>query len=195
LKKKNNLKIEINSHLKVISLLEKQDKIIHKIIKLIILKLRNGGKLMFCGNGGSAADAQHLVAELLVRLKPKNNRRPIPALTLATDTSTLTACANDYNYENVFSRSFEGLANKKDVLIVISTSGNSKNILNVLKAAKKKNIMSIGFLGNNGGKAVKDCNHSVIVDSNNTARIQETHIFLGHYILDKVEEALIYRNR
>ncbi len=195
MKKKNNLKIEINSHLKVISLLEKQDKIIHKIIKLIILKLRNGGKLMFCGNGGSAADAQHLVAELLVRLKPKNNRRPIPALTLATDTSTLTACANDYNYENVFSRSFEGLANKKDVLIVISTSGNSKNILNVLKAAKKKNIMSIGFLGNNGGKAVKDCNHSVIVDSNNTARIQETHIFLGHYILDKVEEALIYRNR
>jgi len=100
-----------------------------------------------------------------------------------------------YYFESVFSRSFEGLANKKDVLIAISTSGNSKNILKVLKISKKKNIMSIALLGNSGGKAVKNCNYSVIVDSKNTARIQEAHIFLGHYILDKVEEALIYRNR
>lgn len=195
MKKKNNLKTEIEHHLKVISLLEKQDETIHHIIKIITSKLRNGGKLMFCGNGGSAADAQHLVAELLIRLKPKNNRRPIPALSLATDTSTLTACGNDYDFESVFSRSFEGLANKKDVLIVISTSGNSKNILKVLKSSKKKNIMSIALLGNNGGKAVKNCNYSIIVDSKNTARIQEAHIFLGHYILDKVEEAIIYRHR
>lgn len=195
MKKKNNFKTEIDDHLKVISLLEKQHKIIHNIIKMITSKLRNGGKLMFCGNGGSAADAQHLVAELLIRLKPKNNRRPIPAISLATDTSTLTACGNDYDFESVFSRSFEGLANKKDVLIAISTSGNSKNILKVLKISKKKNILSVALLGNSGGKAVKNCNYSVIVDSKNTARIQEAHIFLGHYILDKVEEALIYRNR
>ena len=195
MKKKNNLKTEIDEQLKVISLLEKQHKTIHQIIKIITSKLRKGGKLMFCGNGGSAADAQHLVAELLVRLKPNNNRRPIPALSLATDTSTLTASGNDYDFESVFSRSFEGLANKKDVLIAISTSGNSKNILKVLKVSKKKNIMSIALLVNRGGKSVKNCDYSLIVDSKNTARIQEAHIFLGHYILDKVEEALIYKNR
>ena len=195
MKKKNNLKTEIDDHLKVISLLEKQHKTIHQIIKIITSKLRKGGKLMFCGNGGSAADAQHLSSEFLIRLRPNVNRNPIPALSLATDTSTLTAIGNDYDFESVFSRSFEGLANKKDVLIAISTSGNSKNILKVLKVSKKKNIMSIALLGNSGGKAVKNCDYSLIVDSKNTARIQEAHIFLGHYILDKVEEALIYKNR
>jgi D-sedoheptulose 7-phosphate isomerase len=195
LKKKNNLQAEIDDHLKVIGLLEKQNKIIHHVIKIITSKLRNGGKLMFCGNGGSAADAQHLVAELLIRLKPKNNRKPIPALSLATDTSTLTACGNDYDFDSIFSRSFDGLANKKDVLFAISTSGNSRNIIKVLKTSAKKNITSIALLGNGGGKAVKNCKYSIIVDSKNTARIQEAHIFLGHYILDKVEEALIYKNR
>lgn len=194
MKKKNNLKTEIDNHIKVISLLEKQYKTIHHIIKIITSKLQNGGKIMFCGNGGSAADAQHFVAELLIRLKPKNNRRPIAALSLASDTSTLTACGNDYDFESVFSRSFEGLANKKDVLIAISTSGNSKNILKVLKEAKKQKVYSVSFLGKGGGKSKNFTSKPIIVSSNNTARIQECHIFIGHFILEKVEDLLIKNN-
>ena len=109
------------------------------------------------------------------------------------DTSTLTACANDYGYENIFSRSFEAMAKKNDLLICFSTSGNSKNIINVLKKAKKLNISSVSFLGGNGGKAKKYSNLSIIVPSKNVARIQETHIFLGHYILDEVERYLLKR--
>ena len=188
MKKKNNLKTEINDHLKVISLLEKQHKIIHHIIKMITSKLRNGGKLMFCGNGGSAADAQHLVAELLIRLKPKNNRRPIPAISLATDTSTLTACGNDYDFESVFSRSFEGLANKKDILIAISTSGNSKNIENAILKANEIGIYTIGLLGKGGGKISKKCDTHITVPSDITARIQEMHILIGHTLVEIVEK-------
>ena len=190
MKKKNNLKTQIDDHLKVISLLEKQHKIIHHIIKMITSKLRNGGKLMFCGNGGSAADAQHLTAELLVRLRPTKNRSPIPALSLAMDTSTITACSNDYDFDRLFSRNFKALHNKNDLLFAISTSGNSKNIINVLKEAKKVKINSIALLGCKGGKAKNYCDIPLIVKSNNVARIQEAHIFLGHYILEKVEDLL-----
>ena len=126
-------------------------------IKKIYKSLRNKGKIFFCGNGGSAADAQHLAAELLIRLRPKVNRSPIPAISLCMDSSTLTACGNDYSFDEIFSRPFEALANKEDVLIVISTSGNSKNIIQVLKKAKKNKILSIGFLGSKGGIAKKYC--------------------------------------
>ena len=146
---------------------------------------------MLCGNGGSAADAQHLAAEFLIRLKPDINREPIPAIALAQDTSTITACGNDYKFQDHFARILYALGDKNDVLIVISTSGNSKNIINVLRQAKKKKIFSIGFLGNLGGKAKKLCNISLIVDSKITARIQESHIFLGHYIFEKVENELL----
>ena len=142
-------------------------------------------------NGGSAADAQHLTAELLVRLRPKVNRIPIPAISLSMDSSTLTACGNDYGFDKIFSRPFEALADKKDILIVISTSGNSKNIIEVLKKAKKKKIFSIGFLGSKGGLAKKYCNISLIVPSQSVARIQESHIFLGHYILESVENMML----
>ena len=108
---------------------------------------------MFCGNGGSAADAQHLAAEFIVRLRPHINRQPLSALTLAQDTSTITACGNDYSFDNIFLRSFQALAQKNDILVCISTSGNSKNILKVLQEVKKQNIYSIGLLGNKGGKA------------------------------------------
>ena len=117
--------------------------------------ISKGGKILFCGNGGSAADAQHLAAEFLVRLRPNVNRKPISALSLAQDTSTITACGNDYSYEDIFLRPFQALVNKNDILFCISTSGNSKNILKVLKEAKKRKIYSIGFLGNKGGKAKK----------------------------------------
>ena len=159
-------------------------------IKNIEKKLNKGGKILFCGNGGSAADAQHLAAEFLIRLRPHINRNLIPALTLIQDTSTITACGNDYSFDDIFLRPFQALSKKEDILICISTSGNSKNILKVLKEAKK-NIFTVGFLGNNGGKARKNCDIKLIVKSNNTARIQECHIFLGHFILEKVEDLII----
>ena len=133
-----SLQKKIKYHSQSINEISKQSNEIQKIIKLLVKKITNGGKIFFCGNGGSCSDAQHLTAEMLIRLKPKNNRKPIPALSLATDTSTLTACGNDYSFDEIFSRPFDALSNKKDVLFIISTSGNSKNIINVLKKAKKK---------------------------------------------------------
>lgn len=160
-------------------------------IDKIYKTLKKGGKIFLCGNGGSAADAQHLSAEFLVRLRPHVNRKPFPVISLALDTSTITACGNDLGFEQIFARNLEALANKKDLLIAISTSGNSKNIINVLKCAKRKKIYSICFLGGNGGSAQKISNHNLIVPSNNVARIQEIHIFLGHFIFEEVENLLI----
>ncbi len=168
----------------------KLEKNINDAIKKICKSLKKKGKIFFCGNGGSAADAQHLTAELLIRLRPKVNRNSIPAISLCMDTSTLTACGNDYNFNKIFSRPFESLASKNDILFVISTSGNSKNIIEVLKVANKKNIVSIGLLGAGGGLAKKYCDIKLIVDSKNVARIQESHIFLGHFILESVENLI-----
>ena len=181
------LENNVKAHLSILDL----SVDIENVIKNIHKKLTKGGKILFCGNGGSAADAQHLAAEFIVRLRPHINRNPIPAITLAQDTSTITACGNDYSFDDIFLRPFQALAKKNDVLICISTSGNSKNILKVLKEAKKKNIYSICFLGKGGGKAKKISNKSLIIPSNNTARIQECHIFLGHFILENVEELII----
>lgn len=182
-----HLEENIKTHL---SLTEISEDIL-SVINLIYKKLMDGGKLLFCGNGGSAADAQHLAAEYLIRLRPKVNRLPFPALSLAQDTSTLTACGNDYSFEDIFLRPFQALSNKKDVLICISTSGNSKNILKVLKYAKSKKISSVAFLGNGGGKAKKLCDKPLIVKSKITARIQECHIFMGHVILETVERKIL----
>ena len=129
-----NLEENFNVHQSIFKISKDIINVIDKIQK----KIRKGGKILFCGNGGSAADAQHLAAEFIVRLRPHVNRNPIPALTLAQDTSTLTACGNDYSFDDIFLRPFKALAKKEDVLICISTSGNSKNILKVLKEAKKK---------------------------------------------------------
>jgi D-sedoheptulose 7-phosphate isomerase len=179
---KNNLNLE---------LLKLNNKI-EKIIKIIYKKLSLGGKIFLCGNGGSAADAQHLAAEFLIRLRPNINRNPIPAISLAMDTSTLTACGNDYDFKYIFSRSLDALSNKgKDVLIAITTSGNSKNIIEALKVAKKKKIVSIGFFGKTGGKAKKYCDMPLNIASNKVARIQESHIFLGHYIFEEVEKLIL----
>ena len=181
------LESNINAHKKILDFSVEIENIIKKIHK----KLAKGGKILFCGNGGSAADSQHLAAEFVVRLRPHINRNPIPALTLAQDTSTITACGHDYSFDDIFLRPFQALVKKNDVLICISTSGNSKNILKVLKEAKKKNIYSVCFLGKDGGKAKKISNKSLVVPSNNTARIQECHIFLGHFILENVEDLII----
>ena len=183
----NSIKENINIHKNLIRL-EKQ---ISKSIEKIYSSLKSGGKILLCGNGGSAADAQHLAAEFLIRLRPKINRNPYAAIALALDTSTITACANDYDFSQIFLRNFKALAAKKDILIAISTSGNSKNILNVLKYAKKNNFYTIGFLGSGGGKAKKYCNINLQVKSSITARIQECHIFLGHFIFEQVENLFI----
>ena len=168
---------------------------INKVIKKIYKTIKNGGKIYICGNGGSAADAQHLAAEFLIRLRPTFNRKALPVISLALDTSTITACGNDIGFDKIFARNLEALGSKKDVLIAISTSGNSKNILNVLKFAKKNKIYSVGFLGNKGGIAKKISNLNLIIPSSNTARIQEAHIFLGHYIFEQVENLLFKNNK
>ena len=177
----------VETHHKLKSLLPDIDK----AIKTIHKKIKLGGKLMLCGNGGSAADAQHLSAEYLVRLKPNVNRKPIPAISLAQDTSMLTACGNDYDFSDVFRRPFQALAKKNDVLIAITTSGNSANIIKVLKDARSKKITTIGFLGGSGGKCKKFCDINLIVPSKSTARIQECHIFLGHFIFEQVENLIL----
>ena len=187
----NNLHKNISEHNNVILKLLSQTSNLNKIINIIYKKLNLGGKILLCGNGGSAADAQHLAAEFLIRLRPKVNRHPIPAISLCTDTSMLTACGNDYKFEDIILRPFKALSKKNDILLAISTSGNSKNIIKVLNQAKKDKITTIGFLGNNGGKAKKFCNYKIVVDSKNTARTQEAHIFLGHFIFTSVENLVL----
>ena len=166
-------------------------KKILQCINVIYNSLSLDGKILLCGNGGSAADAQHLAAEFLVRLRPDVNRKPFPAISLAMDVSTITACANDYSFNNLFSRNLDAIGKKNDILVALSTSGNSENILDVLKMAKKKGIFSVAFLGNSGGKAKNLSDLSIIVPSKSTARIQEAHIFLGHIIFEQVEDLLI----
>lgn len=158
------------------------------ISKICTSGLKRGGKLIFCGNGGSASDAQHLATEMLVRLNPNINRKPIAAISLNLDSVSMTAHSNDYNYDSYLSRMLSGLGKKNDILIAISTSGNSKNILNVLKQAKKMKITTVSFLGNKGGKAKKICKNNIIVETNNTARIQEAHICIGHILMDIIED-------
>ena len=144
----------------------------------------------FCVVIGSAADAQHLAAELVVRLRPNINRRGLPAIALSADTSYITACGNDYGFKNIFSRGLQALSKKNDLLIVISTSGKSENIIEALKYSKKNKIKSIGLLGKGGGRAKNLCDTKIIIPSNSTARIQEMHIFLGHFIFERVENLI-----
>ena len=153
--------------------------------------IQEGNKLMLCGNGGSAADAQHLAAEMLVRLRPKNNREGIPAIALAQDTSTITACGNDFGYDKLFERLVKTLGREGDVLIAITTSGNSKNIIAGMRAAKKMGILVFGFLGSKGGEALKYCDEAFVVPSNNTGRIQESHITAGHALMELIEDELL----
>jgi len=188
---KNNFEKFLNEVSKNYQKLHFLENGVNKAIHLINKTVSKGGKILICGNGGSAADAQHLSAEFLVRLRPKINREPIAAITLALDTSTITACGNDYDFNLIFSRNFEALAKKNDLLICLSTSGNSKNIINVLKKAKKLKIEAINFLGFKGGEAKKYSKNNLIVPFNNTARIQEAHIMLGHYIFEKVEDLIL----
>ena len=158
---------------------------------IIANSISKGGKLLLCGNGGSAADAQHLAAEFLIRLTSDVNRQSIPALALAQDTSTLTACINDYGPDKIFKRVFSSLSSHGDILLAITTSGNSINIIETLKSAQEKGIYSIGFLGNGGGEALSYCDLAFVAPSKITARIQESHITAGHALLQYIEDSLL----
>lgn len=151
----------------------------------------SGGKLLLAGNGGSAADASHFAAEMIVRLSSERNRQSLPAISLNSDTSILTAAANDYGFENIFSRQLEGLGHKGDMLFVISTSGNSVNLLKAVHTAKSQGIISVGLLGGTGGKLAKAVDRALIVPHPSTQRIQEEHIFIIHTLVELVESDLL----
>ena len=167
---------------------------LYQIGDSITQSIQDGGKIMLCGNGGSAADAQHLAAEMLVRLKPMNNREGVAAMTLAQDTSTITACGNDFGYEMLYERVLRSLGKKGDCLIGITTSGNSKNVILAMKAAQEMGIKVFGFLGCKGGEALKYCDEAFIVPSDDTGRIQEAHITAGHALMEYIEDRLIESN-
>ncbi|MEC4677311.1 MAG: D-sedoheptulose 7-phosphate isomerase [Nitrospirota bacterium] len=162
--------------------------LIAKTANLISESIASGGKLILFGNGGSAGDAQHIAAELLGRFELE--RPAFPAIALTTNSSTLTAIANDYGYEQIFSRQIQGLTNPGDVVIGISTSGNSPNVLKAIRIAKEKGAITIGMTGEKGGQLALECTHCFNVPSSKTARIQESHIMIGHLLCLLIEQNL-----
>ncbi len=166
------------------------DEVLQKTIEQIVIAItssfKNGKKVLFCGNGGSAADAQHLAAEFSGRFY--KNRRALPAEALHCNTSYITAVANDYSYDVIYSRLVEGLGEKGDVLVGLSTSGNSPNIIKAFEAARQLQMVTIGFTGDTGGKMKELSDHLINIPSNITPRIQESHILVGHIICELVEE-------
>ncbi len=182
------IRSELNAHKKTIEdTIEKMIPSIEEASKLAIETLQNGNKILLCGNGGSAADAQHIAAELTGRYK--SERRGLPGIALTTDTSALTAIGNDYGYERVFDRQVEALANKGDLLIGISTSGNSANIISAFTVAKEMGCQTIGMSGRDGGKMNEICDINLVVPSNDTPRIQEMHILIGHTVCQAIDDA------
>ena len=169
--------------LKSKEILTQLELLVNKCLK----SLNNGGKIIFCGNGGSFADSQHLAAEFVSRLR--FDRAPLASIALGTNSSNLSAIANDYGYDQVFTREILALADEKDVFIPISTSGNSANVLDAIKAAKGKGIKTCGFTGGTGGKMSDHC-EVIVVPSNSTEKIQEVHIMLGHILCALIEEIL-----
>lgn len=159
-----------------------------QLVQAIVTAFKNGNKVLFCGNGGSAADAQHLAAELSGRFY--TDRDPLPSEALHCNTSYLTAVANDYSYDVVYSRLIKGMGKKGDVLIGLSTSGNSGNITKGLQQARELGMITVGFTGETGGKMKELCDYLINVPSNDTPRIQETHIMVGHIVCQLVEEEL-----
>jgi D-sedoheptulose 7-phosphate isomerase len=170
-----------------------KDQVTEEILKAVDLLTacyKTGNKLLLCGNGGSAADCQHIATELMIRLSHHIQRPALPAIALTTDTSNLTAGGNDIGFENVFARNIEGLGNKGDVLLAISTSGNSPNVIKAVEMAHKKGMKVIGFLGGSGGKLKSLVDLPIIIPSSNVQRIQEGHITVAHIICELVEDKL-----
>ncbi|PAF41516.1 D-sedoheptulose 7-phosphate isomerase [Helicobacter sp. 11S02596-1] len=185
---KNFIESEFLSHIQTIKTsLETLNESIQATATTLIDCLAKGGKILICGNGGSAADAQHFAAELTGRYK--RERKALAGIAITTDTSALTAIGNDYGYDVVFSRQVQALANPQDVVFGISTSGNSKNILNAFEAGKTIGCKTIGMSGRDGGKMSAICDINLIVPSDDTPRIQETHILIIHTLCDVIETA------
>jgi len=177
---------EFKEHLKVSTrAMESIIDPIEKAANICINSLKNGNKILIFGNGGSAADSQHIAAEIVGRYKLK--RKGLPAIALTTDSSVLTAIGNDFGYLHLFDRQVEALANKGDVLIGISTGGTSKNVVSAIKLAKKIGCKTIGFSGKNGGDLNSLCNINIVVPSDDVPRIQEMHIFIGHTICHLID--------
>ncbi|HEX8766447.1 MAG TPA: D-sedoheptulose 7-phosphate isomerase [Candidatus Acidoferrum sp.] len=177
-----------NEHLEVARALPRLASDVAKAVEMIHSSLAAGGKLLIAGNGGSAADAQHIAAELTGRFQ--RERQPLPALALHANSSALTAIGNDYGYEHVFARELAAHARPGDVLLAISTSGGSKNILRAIEEARQKKVAVIGMTGESGGAMRTACNLCLCVPSKSTARIQEMHIMIGHTICELLEEGM-----
>jgi len=178
----------LTEHLAMCHNLAALDSHVNQAIHACVHSLRAGGKLMFCGNGGSAADSQHLAAEFTGRFI--KDRPPVAAIALSTDTSALTCIANDYSFEAIFARQVQAIGKPGDCLIAISTSGNSGNVLAAVASAKAMGITCIGLLGRDGGKLKAECDIAIVVPSQVTARIQEAHILIGHSLCGAVEQQL-----
>jgi D-sedoheptulose 7-phosphate isomerase len=185
----DTIKSEFQSHLETIqNTMNNMENDIVQASQIVVDALKNGNKVLLCGNGGSAADAQHIAAELTGRYKTE--RRGLPGIALTTDTSALTAIGNDYGYDRVFDRQTEALANDGDVIIGISTSGNSANVVSALKLGRELGCKTIGLTGRTGGDMNEVCDVNLIVPSNNTPRIQEMHILIGHTICQIIDDNL-----
>ncbi|MAD50653.1 MAG: phosphoheptose isomerase [Flavobacteriales bacterium] len=189
--KQDLIKKNIKDSLKIKKELLKNETLIKQIVEiadLIIKAFKTEKKLLFCGNGGSAAEAQHLAAEFSGRYYL--NRAPLHAEALHTDTSFMTAVANDFSFDEVYSRLIKGIGKDGDILIGMSTSGNSKNVTKALEQAKKQGLITIGFTGKKGGEMNNHCDLIINIPSNDTPRIQECHLMLGHAICELVEKEL-----
>jgi len=192
-KERDCVKQIVKESSEVISSINQISHDISKSIKMLQKCLEANGKIILFGNGGSAADAQHIAAEFIGRF---NKERPsIPAVALTTDSSIITSIGNDYSFDSIFSRQCEGLVNDGDVVIAISTSGNSKNVLEGIKMAKKKNAKIIGLLGNGGGIIAPSTDISIIVNSSSTPRIQEGHRLISHIICEVIEKNVVENQR
>ena len=175
----------IAEHVDVVRQLEQQQDVLEAIARAMTATLRAGGKILWCGNGGSAGDSQHLAAEIVGRFR--RERRGLPSMALTTDTSILTSVANDYGYEAVFSRQVEALGVPGDLLVGISTSGNSPNVVAALQAARNQQLVTVAFTGAGGGRMAPLADHLFAIASRDTARIQEAHMLAGHMICDWIE--------
>ena len=175
-------------HLQVIQALNDQQRVLDQIASEMVLAIRMGGKILWCGNGGSAADAQHLNGQLVVRYR--YDRAGIPSIALSTDTSILTAASNNYGYEHIFQRQVETLAHKGDVVVAVSTSGNSRNVFLALEAARRIGAVTVAFTGKGGGQVAKAADFLFEVPSTDAPRIQEAHILAGHVLIEILEREL-----
>ena len=188
---KENIKNQILESAKIKNeMVNKSIESIEKAAQLLIESIKDGGKILWCGNGGSAADAQHLATELMGGMSD-HDRMPIPSIALTTDSSFITAWSNDTDFDSIFSRQVQGLGEEGDVLVGISTSGNSENIINALKQAKFKKLKTIAFSGKTGGNLDGIADVTIKVPSDNTQRIQESHIMIGQILCSLIELSIL----